>query len=506
MSTTELIERLEKAEIELATYREQVATLSSANKELRQRIDELCRKLYGKRSEQVDPAQLALAFAELEKEQAAVEAPPVDLEEADSGEPVVARKRRGHGRKSPRKDVPRVRVESRPAPEDCVCASCHADKVVIGEETSEQYDYVPSNVRVLVHARLKMACPKCREGVVVAPVAEKVVDKGLATAGMIAHVIVAKSADHIPLYRQSQILSREGVDLSDSTLLAFFNQGAALLEPIARAVFMMILERAFLHADETPVTMRLLPSGTKTAYLWTYTDRLQVGYRFTTGRGAEGPLAVLGSYGGYVHRDAYVGYDAAARKGGSLYVACWAHGRRGFIEAMKAGDVAAARMIALIALLYAVEAEAKDFDDDRRKALRQAKSVPLLLRIEEEAETQRKTALPKSPLGEALTYLRNQWAGLRRYLEHGMLSIDNNWAERAIKPIALGRRNWMVCASEDGGHRAAVCYTLVNSCKLQGINPFTYLKDVLERVGSHPMSRVRELTPLCWKAARDAAR
>ena len=192
MSTTELIERLEKAEIELATYREQVATLSSANKELRQRIDELCRKLYGKRSEQVDPAQLALAFAELEKGQAAAEAPPVDLEEADSGEPVVARKRRGHGRKAPRKDVPRVRVESRPAPEDCVCASCHADKVVIGEETSEQYDYVPASTRVLVHARLKMACPKCREGVVVAPVAEKVVDKGLASAGMIAHVIVSK--------------------------------------------------------------------------------------------------------------------------------------------------------------------------------------------------------------------------------------------------------------------------------------------------------------------------
>ena len=505
MSTTELTERLEKAELDLAAYREQVATLSDANRDLVRRVDELCRRLYAKRSEQVDPAQLALAFAELEREQVAQNPPPVDLEEADSGEALVPRKARGHGRKSPGKDIPRERVEHRPAPEDCVCATCHAEKVVIGEETSEQYDFEPSTVRVLVHARLKMACPTCKEGVVVAPVPEKVIEKGLATAGMIANVIVSKSGDHLPLYRQSQILLRQGVDLSDSTLLAFFNQGASLLEPIAKEVLAMILERPYLHADETPVTMRLLPSGTKTAYLWTYNDRRQVAYRFTTGRGAEWPLDVLGSYGGYVHKDAYAGYDAALKKGGAIYVACWAHARRGFIDAMKAGDVAAARMIALIALLYAVEAEAKDLDDDRRRSLRQAKSVSILLRIEEEAETQRRTALPKSPLGEALTYLRNQWTGLRRYLEHGMLAIDNNFAERSIKPVALGRRNWMVAASEEGGHRAAVCYTLVNSCKLQGVNPFTYLKDVLDRVGSHPMSRIRELTPLGWKTARGVA-
>ena len=512
MSTTELIAKLEKTEAELATSREEVVALSTANRTLslanaalEQKIDALCRRLYGRRAEQVDPAQLALAFAELEREQAEASPAPSDETEADTGEPLKKVKRKGHGRKTPPKDLPRVRVEHRPAAEDCVCDLCKAQKVMIGEVTSEQYDFVPSSVRVLVHARLKFACPDCKDGVVVAPPAEKVVDKGLATAGMIAHVIVSKSADHQPLYRLVRIYARMGADLCDSTLLTFFNQGADLLAPVAKCVLEMVLTSPFIHADETPVLMKLAPSGTKQAYLWTYSDRELVAYQFTTGRDASGPLAVLGSYGGHVHKDAYAGYNAGLKKGGGIYVGCWAHARRGFFEALKGGASVAARTMALIAQLYAVEDDARDLDDDGRKALRQAKSVPILLRIEEEAERQRRTAAPSSQMGEALTYLKNQWAALMRYVDHGWLSIDNNHAERMIKPVALGRRNWLFAGSEDGGHRAAVCYTLVNSCKLLGIDPFVYLKDVLERVGSLPISRVAELTPKKWKAARDAA-
>lgn len=512
MSTTELLAKLEKTEAELATSRAQVASLSEANRglalekaELERRIDDLCHRLFGKRAERVNPAQLALAFEELEREQAQASPAPADTAEADTGEALERRPRKGHGRKKPSKELPRERIEHRPDPQDCVCDRCQAEKVVIGETTSIQYDYRPASVRVLEHARLKLACPACRDGVVVAAPVDKLVDKGLATAGMVAHVIVSKSADHLPLYRQAEILARLGVDLCDSTLLSFFNQGAALLAPVADAVLDAILAGPFLHADETPVTMKLAPSGTKTADLWTYSDRTQVAYRFTTGRGADGPLAVLAAYAGYVHKDGYTGYDAAMRKGGSTYVACWAHARRKFFEALRSGATAASRMMALIAQLYQVETEARDLDDERRRALRQARSVPLLLRIDEEAELRSKTVLPKSPMGEALTYLRNQWPGLRRYAEHGMLAIDNNEAERMIKPVALGRRNWLFAGSEDGGHRAAVCYTLVNSCKRIGVDPFTYLEDVLKRVGSHSMSRVGELTPKAWKHARDAA-
>lgn len=513
MSTTDLLAKLEKVEAELATSRQEVVslaevnrTLALANEELRRKVDSLCDRLYGRRAESVDPAQLALAFEELEREQALAAPAPSDDAEADTGEPLARRSRKGHGRKTPPKDLPRERIEHRPAPEDCVCGQCHEAKVVIGETTSLQYDYEPASVRVLEHARLKFACPTCKDGVVVAPPVEKLVDKGLATAGMVAHVIVAKSGDHQPLYRQAEILARAGADLSDSTLLSFFNRGAELLAPVAGAVLEAILAGPFLHADETPVTMKLAPSGTKTAYLWTYTDREQVAYQFTTGRGAAGPLAVLDEYTGYVHKDAYAGYDAAMRKGGSTYVACWAHARRYFFDALKAGASTAARMMALIAQLYKVEADAKDLDDGSRRALRQAKSIPILIRIDEEAELQRRTALPKSPMGEALAYLRNQWPGLKRFVDHGMLAIDNNVAERMIKPVALGRRNWLFAGSEEGGHRAAVCYTLVNSCKQLRLDPFAYVKDVLERVSSHPRSRIAELTPKGWKAARDAAR
>jgi hypothetical protein len=194
------------------------------------------------------------------------------------------------------------------------------------------------------------------------------------------------------------------------------------------------------------------------------------------------------------------------QKGGATYVACWAHTRRKFFDALKGGATAAAQMIALIARLYAVEDAARELDDEKRRGLRQARSVPILLRIEEEAERQRPRFTPSSHMGEALTYLKNQGPGLKRYLENGMLAIDNNVAERMIKPVALGRRNWLFAGSEDGGHRAAACYTLINSCKLLRIDPFVYVRDVLERVGSHPMSRVAELTPKRWQAARDATR
>jgi len=513
VTTTGLAARLERAEADLATAREEAAALAEANRalrlaneELRLKVDALCRRLYGRRAEQVNPAQLALAFAELAREAGDAEAaaPAADEPESDGGEALAVARRPGHGRKRPPKDLPRVRVEHRPPPEDCVCGACGAQKAVIGEETSEQYDFTPASVRVIEHARLKMACPSCRDGVVVAPAPEKLVDKGLATAAMVAHVIVSKSADHLPLYRQSRILARMGADLSDSTLLSFFSRGAELLAAVADAVLAAILLSPFLHADETPVTTKLLPSGTRQSYLWTYTDRSQVAYRFTEGRGSEGPMDVLEGYSGFVHKDGYAGYDKAMRAGGATYVACWAHARRKFFEALEGGAVAAARMIALIAQLYGVEARAKDLDDGARREMRQRESLPILLRIEEERDAQHRSALPKSPMGEAVTYMRNQWPGLCRYLEHGMLAVDNNCAERMIKPVALGRRNWLFAGSQEGGERAAVCYTLVNSCKVAGVDPFAYLKDVLERVSTHPASRVGELTPKTWKAARDA--
>jgi len=518
---SELLEQLRGREAELSIAQEQVkvlrehnARLKSENEDLKRRLDAYCHRLYGKRSEQVDPAQLALAFAELAKQDAAdaaaKEAEAEAAPEADSGDPVPEVKkpapRPGHGRAKIPEHLERERIETRPSPEECFCAGCKVEKVEIGTEVSEQYEVVPAVLKVIQHVRVKMACPKCKEGVVIGPPAAKIVDKGLAGPGLVAQTIVAKFQDHLPLYRQAQIYARMGAPLTDSTLLSFINQGAALLSPIAEAVFREVLAGPFVHADETPVTMKLLPRGTKKAYLYTCTDREQVGFRFATGRSKEGPIEMLGTYSGFVHRDAYAGYIEAMKRGGATWVACWAHVRRGFHEALKTDPEGASKMLAMIQLLYRVEADARELDDAARQQARAERSVPLLERIKTELAEQARTALPSGALGQAVAYAQNQWPALIRYVEHGMLAIDNNAAERALRPIAVGRKNWLVAGSEEGGHRAAILYTLVGSCKLLNINPLEYLRDVLTRVSTHPSSRVAELTPKGWKAARTFVR
>ncbi len=400
-----------------------------------------------------------------------------------------------------------MRVEHRPAEADCVCATCRTPKVVIGEELSEQYDYEPASVRVLVHARQKLACPACREGVVVAPAPAKVVEKGLATASLIGYVLVSKFTDHLPLYRQAEMLRRQGVDLSEATMLGFVRDAARLLAPVAEAVHRALLLGPFVHADETTVKVRQLPSGVKTSYFWALTDREQVLFRFAPGRGSEEARALLRGYTGYVHRDAYVGYEGAHDAALGRWIACWAHARRMFYEALRSAAEPASRMLALIALLYRVESAARQVGDSERRALRQLESVPVLAKIEKERERQAALALPRSALGEALTYLKNQWTALNRYVEDGMLAIDNNLMERAIRPLTIGRNNWMTAGSEEGARWAAIHYTLVGSCKMQGIDPYVYLRDVLEKVSGdeHPQSRIDELTPKGWKAARAKA-
>ena len=341
----------------------------------------------------------------------------------------------------------------------------------------------------------------------VAPAPAKVVERGLATAGLIAHVLVSKFADHLPLYRQAEMFRRQGVDLTEATMLGFVRDTAGLLAPVVEALHVALLTGPFVHADETTVKVRQAPAGVRTSYFWALTDREQVLFRFAAGRGSEVARELLRGYTGFVHRDAYAGYEAADDAALSRWIACWAHARRKFYEALGTAAGPASRMLALIALLYRVEAEARDMGDIERHALRQLKSVALLGKIEEERARQVATALPRSALGEALTYLKNQWPALNRYVTDGMLAIDNNLMERAIRPLTIGRNNWMTAGSEDGARWAATHYTLVGSCKMQGIDPYVYLKDVLQKVAGneHRQSRIDELTPKGWKAARAKA-
>ncbi len=520
----DLLRELEAAREQVRVLSERVRELLGENASLLARMDALCRRLYGKRSEHVDPAQLALAFAELEKEGIEPAPPPVDpAKEADSGEveeeakkAPAAPKKPGHGRARLPSHLKRRRVEHEPAPEDCVCSGCKKPMTRIGEEVSEQLDFHPASFEVVEHVRAKYACPTCKEGVTVAPVPDKLVEKGLATAGLIAQVVTAKFSDHVPLARQVGIYAREGVDLSRSTLLEFVNVAADLLSPVAKAILASVLATKDIHADETTVRVRTLPRGSHTGYFWTYlaehpgesaaVARLaETFFEYTPTRGGDAPRRVLEHYGGFLHADAYSGYDACFVSGRIVEVGCWMHARRYVYDALGTDPVAASALLALISLLYDVERDAKDVTAAERLTMRRTRSRPLLDRIGTKVAELSATALPKGPLAQALGYLVNHWQAFTRYAESGTLAIDNGPAERAIRHVAIGRRNFLIAGSEEGARRAATLYSLTVSCKLAGVDTFAYLEDVLGRIATTPATHVADLTPLAWKAARERA-
>jgi hypothetical protein len=316
-------------------------------------------------------------------------------------------------------------------------------------------------------------------------------------------VLTSKYCDHLPLHRQEAIFQRHRISIHRSTLCDWVGECATLLEPLVREMHRQILLSEKIHTDDTPVTARHGSGpGVHKGYLWTYIDAARnVVFDYTPGHSREGPLRFLGDYGGYVQADAYNGYDALFAKGRATEVGCWAHGRRKFFDSRESDPARAVEMLALIGDLYQIEAQAKEehLDRDQIKTRRQAKSKPILAVIGQRLEQWSPQVLPKSPLGQAIGYARGQWQALNRYTEDGLLSIDNNLSERVLRMVAVGRKNWLFVGHDNGGRRAAILYSLVASCKLCGIDPFAYLRDVLERINTHPASRIAELIPRNWQ-------
>lgn len=542
VNRVELPNDLRASHAQILALHEYIWKLQIENEQLMHRLDVMCRHLYGKRREQVDPAQLRLAFDALENEEECAETDPSEGGEPDPEEKPdqsekpdsPRRKNKGsHGRNAFPPHLPRERRVIEPPPGSCTCGTCQKPWKVIGEETSEYLDHVPASHRVIEIVRPKYAADcDCEErGVVVADVPPRPIEKGTAGSGLLAHVVVSKYADHLPLTRQSEMLAREGISISRQTLCGWVRQVAELLEPIVRAMWASVLASRVIHADETPVKVqdrRPRKEGEprrrrcRTGYLWAYVgDAGDVVFEFTPTRAGEGPKQALADYtSGYLQVDAYVGYDAVfTPKPGVQEVACWAHARRKFFDALGTSPALALRMLALIGELYGVERQAKEESTDlgedqeaffaRRFALRQQYSPPVLDRIKDTldgwAEDESfEGVLPKSPLGKATRYARNNWDALERYLESGALNIDNNPVEREMRGPAVGRRNWTFFGSEAGGRWAATLYSLVATCKRNGINPEAWFRDVLERISTHPQSRIEELTPRGWKKAREA--
>jgi transposase len=487
---------LAQAQSRIATLEAELTRLTRENATLRQQLDTLCQKLFGKKSERVSPDQLRLAFAQLAEELKPREEPT----EMDTGERPGRQHRRPvrpTGRRPLPSQLPRDRVEIDVPDADKRCA-CGTPKTRIGETVSEKLDYVPARLRVIETVRPKYACPHCHTGVIQAPAPPQAVERSLATEGLLAHVIVSKYVDHLPLYRLERIFDREHLDLSRATLCGWVADVATALTPIGDELRRQVVAATYLQTDDTPITI-LEETGSRKGRIWTYLDPLarQVVFDATPTHERAGPETFLAAFAGDLQADAYTGYDALYRSGRIREIGCWAHARRGFVEALST-DARAAPMLALIQELYQVERAIADETIDLRRTRRQEESVPILQRIAAEHDALDATVLPKSPLGDALRYLRNQWAALQRFVEDGHFRIDNNGAENQLRTVAVGRKNWLFAGSFDGAARAALLYSLVQSCALIGVSPFDYLKDVLLRVATHPHRLVAQLTPAGW--------
>jgi len=474
-----------------------VGQLQAMVVELSEQVAYLSRMLFGRRSEKLadDPGQGRL-FGQLLPPPAA---PP---EDDDDPPPARPRKRRRHrGRRPLPADLPREIHEIHPPEAERTCPDCGQPKEIFGQDVTEELEVVPAKFFVKRYLRHKYACPHCQSHVSVGPLPPRPLDKGIPGPGFLAHLITGKYADALPLYRQQQIFRRHGLELSRSTLCGWVSYVAMLLGPIVAAGKLQIRASRKIHTDDTPITVLTEPVGSRRGYMWVYIgDQDDVVFEYTNSRKRDGPESFLRGYRGYLQADAFSGYDRICAGGQVTEVACWAHARRNFFDA-QSSHPEARQVLSLIGRLYAIERRAKRLaiKPERLLAWRQRHARRRLAQLRAELERLSLLVLPRSALGQALTYTSKNWEALNRYTEAPFLAIDNNHSERQIKQLVIGRKNWLFCGSEHGAENAAVLYSLVVSCKLAGVDPFTYLRDVLTRIHTHPAERTAELLPREWK-------
>lgn len=483
------------------------------NERLLALLAKLRRMQFGRKSERLPEEQLYFAFEEIAATLAAGQA------EAEKTSP----QRRAQGTEARRKargklpaHLPRVEVVIEPAQSACPC--CRGAMVVIGTDISDRIDVIPAHYQVLVTKRPKLACRACEGVVVQAPAPERLIPGGLPTEATVAHVVVSRYADHLPLYRQSQILARQGIEIGRDTLASWVGVAANELKPVVARLREILLGSARLFADET--TMPVLDPGrgrTKTGYAWAIarddrpwggSDPPGVVFRYAPGRGKEHAKTLLGDYAGLLQCDGYAGYKSLSSgdaKGPTLAF-CWAHVRREFYDLAKGRTAPiATEALRRIAELYAIEAEVRGKPPDVRREARQARSKLLVEALFAWLETQLARLPGSAPTAEKIRYALNHRTGLGRFLDDGMLEMDTNTVERCIRPLVLSRKNALFASGDDGGERWACIASLVETCKLNGVNPQQYFTDVLTRLVNGWMeSRIDELMPWHWAAAKNS--
>jgi len=473
----------------------------------RHAIDVLTRIAFGRSSEKRRPALRSDAIGQghLFHADLLVEAERTAAAKDVQGEIVLEppkKARRKGGRRAKYPDhVPRVSTTYELAEDRRSCASCGGELHEIGEETTRELERLET---AIVHEirRRKYACRACTDGVVTAPGPDRVIDKGILGPGFLASVCVERFGNHMPYHRLEKKYASEGLDLSRSVLERSMAKCAWILRPLHEENRAEVLRSPSIFTDDTPVTIARPRdrAGSKQGRVWIYADREgRFSYDFTDSRKRDGPMRILGDYRGFIQADAYPGYDALFLPEGATEVACWAHARRKFVDAEKTDPELAGEAIERIRALYRIEkhCRAAELDDAARLAVRQEEAVVLLDELFAWMALKEAAVLPKSPMAAALRYSLTLEAALRRYAGDGRLEIDNNRAERALRPVAVGRKNWMFFQTEGGGETATVLLSLVMTAKEIGIDPKTYLRDVLLRVGQE--SDVSKLTPHGWK-------
>ena len=477
---------------------------------LQHQVEQLLRRVYGRRSEKLDPNQLMFDDLILQAiDQPSPQVPPeLPVEEQPERRRPRTVKRHHPGRIPIPEHLERVEIVLDIAEEDKVCPESGKPLKKIGEEVSEKLEYRPGKVIVNVYKRPKYASPDSmasgQVGVITAPMPDHPIEKCKADVGLVSHIIVSKFADHLPLYRQDGIFEREGVTIPRSTQTSWVLQTYEAIRPLEEVLKRAVLERDILFTDDSIIPLQVKGNGrVKKARLWVYVrggpgPPLCV-FDFSRDRSKKSPLNFLGDYQGYIHADAYSGYDELFGKDGVIEVGCWAHARRKFDEAASSRPQEATEIMARIAGLYKLEAECAEMKPAERARQRQQHAGSILYGIFARIEELKPATLPSEPLRKAMDYALNQREALCRYLDDGRLKPDNNTAENAIRPLALGRKNWMFAGSERGARATALFLGLIQSCKACEVNPWEYLNDMLRRIMSHPVNRLRDLLPDKWQ-------
>jgi transposase len=500
---------------QIFSQHEQLLSRDNEIEHLKLLIAKLRRMQFGRKSEKLDRQieQLELRLDELQATPAenatgshtpAVAAPITNV----AAKPVHGESVQGQPARKPLPEHLPREVHKYP-PKQEACPDCGGKLKLLGEDVSEILEYVPERFKVIRQVRPKLACACC-ERIVQAAAPSRPIERGMAGPGLLAHVLVSKYCDHLPLYRQSEIYAREGVELERSTLADWVGGTSALLAPLVEALRRHVLSAAKLHADDTPIPVLAPGNGkTKTGRLWTYVrdDRpagdatpAAVWFAYSPDRKGEHPQAHLSNFTGTLQADGYAGFDAVYETGRIQEAACWAHVRRKFYDLHVAHkSPVAAEAIERVAALYAVEKEIRGHPADERRKARNERARPLLDSLKQWLEETLGKLSRKSDTALAVRYALSRWDALLRYVDDGRIEIDNNAAERSLRTVALGRKNYLFAGSDVGGERAAAIYSLIGTAKLNGIDPEAYLRNVLSRIADQPINRIEELLP--WNVA-----